>query len=69
MFNLNESDKRVNEDRKKDDLNNKVKEVLEKIAPGSTQLISNLIRLVNLQARNKGFSKLMLDQLRINCIS
>ena len=44
MVNLNESDKRVNEDRKKDDLN-KVKDVLEKIAPGSTQLISNPIRL------------------------
>ena len=35
MVNLDESDKRVNEDRKKDDLN-KVKDVLEKIAPGST---------------------------------
>ena len=44
MVNLNESDKRVNEDRKKDDLN-KVKYVLEKIAPGCTQLISNPIRL------------------------
>ena len=44
VVNLNESDKRVNEDRKKDDLN-KVKDVLEKIAPGSTQLISNPIRL------------------------
>ena len=44
MVNLNESDKRVNEDRKKDDLN-KVNDVLEKIAPGSTQLISNPIRL------------------------
>ena len=45
MVNLNESDKRVNEDRKKDDLK-KVKEVLEKTVPGSTQLISNPIRLV-----------------------
>ena len=44
MVNLNESDKRVNEDRKKDDLN-KAKEVLEKTASGSTQLISNPIRL------------------------
>ena len=44
MVNLSESDKRVNEDRKKDGLN-KVKDVLEKIAPGSTQLISNPIRL------------------------
>ena len=44
MVNLNESDKRVNEDRKKDDLN-KVKDVLEKIAPGSIQLISNPTRL------------------------
>ena len=40
IVNLNESDKRVNEEIKKDDLN-KVQEVLEKIAPGSTQLISN----------------------------
>ena len=44
MVSLSESDKRVNEDRKKDDLN-KVKEVQEMIAPGSTQLISNPIRL------------------------
>ena len=44
MVNVSESDKRVNEDRKKDDLN-KVKDVLEKIAPGSAQLISNPIRL------------------------
>ena len=44
MVNLNESDKRVNEDRKKDDLN-KVKDVLAKIAPESTELISNPIRL------------------------
>ena len=43
MVNVSESDKRVNEDRKKDDLN-KVKDVLEKIAPGSAQLISNPIR-------------------------
>ena len=34
MVNLCESDKRVNEDRKKDDLN-KVNEMLEKIAPGT----------------------------------
>ena len=39
MVDLNESHKRVNEDRNKDDLN-KVNEVLSKIAPGSTQLIS-----------------------------
>ena len=44
MVNLNESDKRVNEHRKKDDLD-KVKEVLEKIAPGSIQLIPIPIRL------------------------
>ena len=44
MVNLNESDKRLNEDRKKDDLN-KVKDVLAKIAPESTELISNPIRL------------------------
>ena len=44
MVNPNESDKRVNDDRKKDDLN-KAKEVQEKIAPGSAQLISNPIRL------------------------
>ena len=44
MVNLNESDKRVNEGRKKNDLNT-VKEMLENIAPGSTQLISNPMRL------------------------
>ena len=43
MVNLDENDKRVNEDRQKDNFN-KVKHVLEKIAPGSTQLISNAIR-------------------------
>ena len=64
MVNLNESDKRVNEERKKDHLN-KAKEVLEKIAPGSTQLISNPIRLGQFTGKK---SKLMLDQLRINCI-
>ena len=53
---------------KKDDLN-KVKDVLENIAPGSTQLISTQSDWVALQARNQGFSKLMLIQLRINCIS
>ena len=68
MVNLNESDKRVNEDRKKDDLN-KVKDVLAKIAPESTELISNPIRLGQFTDNKKDFSKLMLDQLRINCIS
>ena len=59
MVNLDESDKRVNDDL------NKANEVLEKIAPGSTQLISNPINL----GQFTGFSKLMEDQLRINCIS
>ena len=53
---------------KKDDLN-KVKDVLAKIAPESTELISNKSDWVNLQIINQDFSKLMLDQLRINCIS
>ena len=44
MVNLNESNKRVIEDRNKDDLN-KVNEVLERCAPGSTQQISMPIRL------------------------
>ena len=52
MVNLSESDKSVNEDRKKDDLN-KVKDVLEKIAPGSTQLISNPIRLGQLDKKSR----------------
>ena len=68
MVNLNENDKRVNEDRTKDDLN-KDKVVLENIAPGSTQLISNPIRLVQFTGKKSRLLKLMLDQLRINCIS
>ena len=57
MVNLNESDKRVNEDRKKDDLN-KVKDVREKIAPGSTQLISNPIRLGQLTVKKSRLLKI-----------
>ena len=57
MVNLNESDKRVNEDRKKDDLN-KVKEVLEMIAPGSTQQISITIRLGQLTGKKTRLLKI-----------
>ena len=56
MVNLNESDKRVNEDRRKDDLN-KAKDVLEKIAPESTQLISNPIRLGQLTGKKSRLLK------------
>ena len=48
MVKINESNRRVNEDRKKDDLN-KVKEVLEKIASGSAQLKPNQIGSINRQ--------------------
>ena len=57
MVNLNESDKRVNEDRKKDVLN-KAKDVLEKIAPESTQLISNPIRLGQLTGKKSRLLKI-----------
>ena len=57
MVNLNESDKRVSEDRKKDDLN-KAKDVLEKIAPESTQLISNPIRLGQLTGKKSRLLKI-----------
>ena len=57
MVNRNESDKSVNEDRKKDDLN-KVKDVLERIAPGSTQLISNPIRLGQITGKKSGLLKI-----------
>ena len=62
MVNLSESDKRVNEDRKKDNLN-KVKDVLEKIAPGSTQLISNPIRLGQLTVKKSRLLKINVESV------
>ena len=62
MVNLSESDKKVNEDRKKDDLN-KVKDVLEKIAPGSTQLISNPIRLGQLTVKKSRLLKINVESV------
>ena len=62
MVNLSGSDKRVNEDRKEDGWN-KVSEVLEKIAPGCTQLISSPIRLGELTGK-----KLRLLKVKIGSV-
>ena len=54
MLNLCE---RVNGDRKKDDLN-KVKEMLEKIAPGSTEQISIPIKLGQITGKKRRLLKI-----------
>ena len=57
MVNLSKSDKRENEDRKKDDFN-KVKEVLEKTSPGSTEQISISIRLGQITGKKPRLPKI-----------
>ena len=62
MVNLTVSDEEVIEDRKKDDLN-KVIEVLAKIAPGNTQLISNPIKLGQFTGKKSRLLKINLGSV------